>query len=138
MCNSTLVVEENKGVKTMLENQDKSMETAMCDSMDEMDATMKSDGITPDMISEMMITEEPNTSDEPKTKEQMFMDYLSDEITHLEDNFAANVYKLGQADLKDDEISEQISIKRECKMLQMKMDLMTDIMAEFESLFMAA
>ena len=49
-----------------------------------------------------------------------------------------NVYKLGQADLKDDEISEQLSIKRECKMLKMKMDLMTDIMNEFESLFMAA
>ncbi|MBO6087036.1 hypothetical protein J6P92_01645 [bacterium] len=122
----------------MLENQEKTMETAMCDSMDEMDATMKNVGITPEKISEMIVEEEQNSSDEPKTKEQMFMDYLSDEINHLEDNYAANVYKLGQADLKDDEISEQLSIKRECKMLKMKMDLMTDIMTEFESLFMAA
>ena len=122
----------------MLENQEKTMETAMCDSMDEMDATMKNVGITPEQISEMRVDEEQNSSDEQKTKEQKFMDYLSDEINHLEDNYAANVYKLGQADLKDDEISEQLSIKRECKMLKMKMDLMTDIMTEFESLFMAA
>ena len=122
----------------MLENQEKTMETAMCDSMDEMDATMKNVGITPEKISEMIVEEEQNSSDEPKTKEQMFMDYLSDEINHLEDNYAANVYKLGQADLKDDEISEQLSIKRECKMLKMKMDLMSEIMSEFESLFMAA
>lgn len=122
----------------MLENQEKTMETSMCDSMNEMDATMKNVGITPEKISEMIVDEEQNTNDEPKTKEQQFMDYLSDEINHLEDNYAANVYKLGQADLKDDEISEQLSIKRECKMLKMKMDLMTDIMNEFESLFMAA
>ena len=122
----------------MLENQEKTMETSMCDSMNEMDATMKNVGITPEKISEMIVDEEQNTNDEPKTKEQQFMDYLSDEINHLEDNYAANVFKLGQADLKDDEISEQLSIKRECKMLKMKMDLMTDIMNEFESLFMAA
>ena len=122
----------------MLENQEKEMETVMCDTMDEMNATKKDAGITPEMISEMIVNEEQNTSDEPKSKEQMFMDYLSDEINHLEDNYAANVFKLGQADLKDDEISEQLSIKRECKMLKMKMDLMTDIMNEFESLFMAA
>ena len=106
--------------------------------MDEMDATMKNTGLTPEKISEMIVDEEQNTTEEPKSKEQMFMDYLSDEINHLEDNYAANVFKLGQADLKDDEISEQLSIKRECKMLKMKMDLMTDIMNEFESLFMAA
>ncbi|MBO6181744.1 MAG: hypothetical protein IJ681_06135 [Bacteroidales bacterium] len=122
----------------MLENQEKTMETSMCDSMNEMDATMKNVGITPEKISEMIVDEEQNTNDEPKTKEQQFMDYLSDEINHLEDDYATNVYKLGQADLKDDEISEQLSIKRECKMLKMKMDLMTDIMNEFESLFMAA
>ncbi|MBR3655230.1 MAG: hypothetical protein IKN62_07355 [Elusimicrobia bacterium] len=122
----------------MLENQEKEMETVMCDTMDEMNATKKDAGITPEMISEMIVDEEQNTSDEPKSKEQMFMDYLSDEINHLEDNYAANVFKLGQADLKDDEISEQLSIKRECKMLKMKMDLMTEIMSEFESLFMAA
>ena len=122
----------------MLENQEKTMETSMCDSMNEMDATMKNVGITPEKISEMIVDKEQNTNDEPKTKEQQFMDYLSDEINHLEDDYATNVYKLGQADLKDDEISEQLSIKRECKMLKMKMDLMTDIMNEFESLFMAA
>ena len=122
----------------MLENQDKTTESAMCNTMDEMDATMKNVGITPEKISEMIVDEEQNTNDEPKTKEQQFMDYLSDEINHLEDDYATNVYKLGQADLKDDEISEQLSIKRECKMLKMKMDLMTDIMNEFESLFMAA
>ena len=122
----------------MLENQEKTMETSMCDSMNEMDATMKNVGITPEKISEMIVDEEQNTNDEPKTKEQQFMDYLSDEINHLEDDYATNVYKLGQADLKDDEISEQLSIKRECKMLKMKMDLMTDIMNESESLFMAA
>ena len=122
----------------MLENQEKTMETSMCDSMNEMDATMKNVGITPEKISEMIVDEEQNTNDEPKTKEQQFMDYLSDEINHLEDDYATNVSKLGQADLKDDEISEQLSIKRECKMLKMKMDLMTDIMNEFESLFMAA
>ena len=122
----------------MLENQEKTMETSMCDSMNEMDATMKNVGITPEKISEMIVDEEQNTNDEQKTKEQQFMDYLSDEINHLEDDYATNVYKLGQADLKDDEISEQLSIKRECKMLKMKMDLMTDIMNEFESLFMAA
>lgn len=122
----------------MLENQEKTMETSMCDSMNEMDATMKNVGITPEKISEMIVDEEQNTNDEPKTKEQQFMDYLSDEINHLEDDYATNVYKLGQADLKDDEISEQLSIKRECKMLKMKMDLMTDIMNEFESLFLAA
>lgn len=122
----------------MLENQEKTMETSMCDSMNEMDATMKNVGITPEKISEMIVDEEQNTNDKPKTKEQQFMDYLSDEINHLEDDYATNVYKLGQADLKDDEISEQLSIKRECKMLKMKMDLMTDIMNEFESLFMAA
>ena len=122
----------------MLENQEKTMETSMCDSMNEMDATMKNVGITPEKISEMIVDEEQNTNEEPKTKEQQFMDYLSDEINHLEDDYATNVYKLGQADLKDDEISEQLSIKRECKMLKMKMDLMTDIMNEFESLFMAA
>lgn len=122
----------------MLENQEKTMETSMCDSMNEMDATLKNVGITPEKISEMIVDEEQNTNDEPKTKEQQFMDYLSDEINHLEDDYATNVYKLGQADLKDDEISEQLSIKRECKMLKMKMDLMTDIMNEFESLFMAA
>ena len=122
----------------MLENQEKTMETSMCDSMNQMDATMKNVGITPEKISEMIVDEEQNTNDEPKTKEQQFMDYLSDEINHLEDDYATNVYKLGQADLKDDEISEQLSIKRECKMLKMKMDLMTDIMNEFESLFMAA
>ena len=122
----------------MLENQEKEMVTVMCDTMDEMNATKKDAGITPEMISEMIVDEEQNTSDEPKSKEQMFMDYLSDEINHLEDNYAANVFKLGQADLKDDEISEQLSIKRECKMLKMKMDLMTEIMSEFESLFMAA
>ena len=122
----------------MLENQEKTMETSMYDSMNEMDATMKNVGITPEKISEMIVDEEQNTNDEPKTKEQQFMDYLSDEINHLEDDYATNVYKLGQADLKDDEISEQLSIKRECKMLKMKMDLMTDIMNEFESLFMAA
>ena len=122
----------------MLENQEKTMETSMCDSMNEMDATLKNVGITPEKISEMIVDEEQNTNDEPKTKEQQFMDYLSDEINHLEDDYATNVYKLGQADLKDDEISEQLSIKRECKMLKMKMDLMTEIMSEFESLFMAA
>ena len=122
----------------MLENQEKTMETSMCDSMNEMDATMKNVGITPEKISEMIVDEEQNTNDEPKTKEQQFMDYLSDEINHLEDDYATNVYKLGQADLKDDEISEQLSIKRECKMLKMKIDLMTDIMSEFENLFMAA
>ena len=122
----------------MLENQEKTMESGMCDTMDEMNATTKNSGLTPEKISEMIVDEEQNTSEEPKTKEQQFMDYLSEEITHLEDDYATNVYKLGQADLKDDEISEQLSIKRECKMLKMKMDLMSEIMSEFESLFMAA
>ena len=36
----------------MLENQEKTMETSMCDSMNEMDATMKNVGITPEKISE--------------------------------------------------------------------------------------
>ena len=59
----------------MLENQEKTMETSMCDSMNEMDATMKNVGITPEKISEMIVDEEQNTNDEPKTKEQQFMDY---------------------------------------------------------------
>ena len=54
----------------MLENQEKTMETSMCDSMNEMDATMKNVGITPEKISEMIVDEEQNTNDEPKTKEQ--------------------------------------------------------------------
>ncbi|MBO6180641.1 hypothetical protein J6O86_03030 [bacterium] len=122
----------------MLENQEKQMTESMCDSMDEMNATMKNSGLTPEKISEMIVDEEQNTTEEPKTKEQQFMDYLSEEINHLEDDYATNIFKLGQADLKDDEISEQLTIKRECKTLKMKMDLMSDIMNEFESLFMAA
>ncbi len=105
--------------------------------MNEMDVTTKNAGLTPEMISEMIVDEEQCTPEIEKTNEAKFMDFMSKEINDAEDMFAKSIFELGDLAYKE-KYSEMYDKRNECKLYEAKLNMANDMQKEFENLFVAA